>query len=310
MSLNETKNEIISVSYTYAGGSHAGQVRERNEDVFVMSPTLGLFLVVDGMGGHECGDIAAQTAAKTIQTSISRIEDIPEIKLRDAIILANNAVTETAVNRSVRMGAVLTGMLIDENIATVGHVGDTRLYKIRNETIDKLTTDHSIVGDLENDGLLSEQRLMRHPRRSEVIRCLGLEAKEFDGEDFVDIFQVSFEPDSAFLLCSDGLTDLVMTSRILEIIKENAGSPKAVVEQLIAEANELGGCDNITVIFISGRDFALEVSERIYSPARKSKNGGLFSRFFGRLAWIVLGIIAGFAAAYFLLTKYHDLLSR
>ena len=217
-------------------------------------------MVVDGMGGYERGEIAAEIAAETIQTGVRKIEDSIHIRLRDSIILANNSIFESTQDGKAEMGCVLTALFIEEDVATVGHIGDTRLYKIHQNKIEKLTNDHSVVGELEEHGGLSEQRLMEHPRRNEVTRCLGFEKKTFEESNFVDIFETSFEKDSAFLLCSDGLSDLLTTKQTLEIIQQSAENPQLIIKNLIDKANELGGKDNITAIFIGGQKFANSVS--------------------------------------------------
>jgi PPM family protein phosphatase len=296
------KTEIFSINYFCSAGTDVGRQRDNNEDFYVFDAKHDFFMVVDGMGGHEKGEVAAKLAAQTIQTAIRKIESSANIRLRDSIILANNAVFKAAVKESTNMGCVLTAALIENEIVTVGHIGDTRLYKIRKGKINKLTTDHSIVGMLEEEGNLSETRLLEHPQRNEVTRCVGIAERTFEDEDFVDILQTEFEKDAAFLLCSDGLSDLLTTAQIFEIIEQNADSPQVIIEKLISKANEASGKDNITVIFIGGKDFADEVYHRLNKPVLTKKQK-FFSLFSTRLAFLIYGLMSGGAIMYFLFSN-------
>jgi len=281
---------IVSIPFLCAAGTDVGQKREHNEDAFVFDAEHGFFMVVDGMGGHEKGEVAARIAAETIQNGIRKIENSPEIRLRDSIILANNAIYERARKDSSDMGCVLTALLVENDSVTVGHIGDTRLYKIRDGKINRITNDHSLVGMLEEEGELSEKRLLEHPRRNEVTRCVGFEEKSLESEDFVEIYQTDFEADAAFLLCSDGLSDLLTTAQIFQVIEENADSPQIIVEKLLAKANESGGKDNITVIFIAGKDFAEITLKQKNAPTSSRKIVGFI---LNPWAFLIYGILLG-----------------
>ena len=154
------------------------------------------------------------------------------------------------------MACVLTAALVDNGRATIGHVGDTRLYKLREDSIQKVTRDHSPVGEREDAHELSELEAMRHPRRNEVYRDVGSEPHELIDTDFVDVEDISFEPDSALLLCSDGLSDLLESATIVDVVRRYAGAPETVVRTLIEMANAEGGKDNITVVYVEGEHFA------------------------------------------------------
>ena len=134
------------------------------------------------------------------------------------------------------MACVLTVVVVDDGRAVVGHVGDTRLYKLRGGAIEKVTRDHSPVGEREDAREISELDAMRHPRRNEVYRDVGSEPHAALDPDFIDLFEMPFEPDAALLLCSDGLTDLVGSSAINEIARHLAGRPHEVVNELIKTA--------------------------------------------------------------------------
>jgi hypothetical protein len=154
------------------------------------------------------------------------------------------------------MACVLTVALVEASAITIGHVGDTRLYKIREDRIEKVTRDHSPVGEREDSNELSEEQAMRHPRRHEVYRDVGSEKHDPSDTDFVDIEEIPFEPDSALLLCSDGLSDLIDSATIARTVREYAGDPESVVRALIDSANSAGGRDNVTVVYVEGEQFA------------------------------------------------------
>src|SRR3954466_8520484 len=158
--------------YLYAASSDVGSVRPNNEDRVYCDEARGFFLVVDGMGGHEAGEQAAEIAVERIRIRLERQTGAVEQRLREAITLANNAIYQSAQEQPEweGMACVLTAAVIEEGQVTVGHVGDSRLYRIKRGTIEKITRDHSPVGEQEDSGELTEREAMRHPRRNEVYR--------------------------------------------------------------------------------------------------------------------------------------------
>jgi PPM family protein phosphatase len=158
-----------------AGGSDPGRVRDNNEDRFHCDPGRGIFIVVDGVGGHAGGEIAAETALLQVRTRLERASGSAEERLREAITLANNEVYRLSRTNAewTGMACVLTAALVQDHQVTIGHVGDSRLYKLRSGAIEKLTHDHSPVGEREDAGELDELEAMRHPRRHEVFRDVG-----------------------------------------------------------------------------------------------------------------------------------------
>ncbi|HMB91172.1 MAG TPA: right-handed parallel beta-helix repeat-containing protein, partial [Rhodothermales bacterium] len=154
-----------------------------------------------------------------------------------------------------QMACVLTVAIVGEDRIIAAHVGDTRLYKIRTQGIEKLTRDHSFVGVQEDEHSLSEAEAMRHPRRNEILRDVGSDLHEPNDDHFIEIVETVFEPDAALLLCSDGLTDLVPSRELVRLVYEHAGHPQAATDALIQAANEAGGTDNITVIVVEGVAF-------------------------------------------------------
>jgi len=246
------------VKFRSAGLTDVGSQRLVNEDRFHADSARGLFIVVDGVGGQAAGGRAADLALDVIRGRLTSGRAPSADGIREAITAANNEVLRQAEARPEwnGMACVLTVAMIDGDRALVGHVGDTRLYKVHAGTIQKITADHSPVGEREDAGEISEVEAMQHPRRNEVYRDVGSERHEQGDADFVDVRETSWEPDAALLLCSDGLTDLVASDAILSVIRKCAGYPDKVAHQLVKAANDNGGKDNITVVYVEGEQFA------------------------------------------------------
>jgi serine/threonine protein phosphatase PrpC len=210
-----------------------------------------------------------------IRIRLERHTGSVEQRLREAITLANNAIYEAAQKHPEwkGMACVLTAAVIEGEQITAGHVGDSRLYKVKRGHIEKVTHDHSPVGEREDSGELSEAEAMQHPRRNEVYRDVGSAERTPDAEDFIEIFEMPFEPDSALLLCSDGLSDAVSSEKILRIIEANAGDRWATVRALISAANEVGK-DNVSAILVEGDAFAASLGRR---SRREDGDGALNS---------------------------------
>jgi serine/threonine protein phosphatase PrpC len=240
-----------------AGNTNPGLLREVNEDRFHFDPARGLFMVIDGVGGQAAGGKAADTALGMLRARLERETGPIAWRLREAIAIANNEIHRLAGLRTEwsGMACVLTAVVIRNGSAIVGHVGDTRLYKLRRGHIEKVTRDHSPVGEREDARQISELDAMQHPRRNEVYRDVGSELHEPADTDFIDVQEISFEPDAALLLCTDGLTDLVHSSSINQIVRRSAGRPHEVVTALIEAANKAGGKDNVTVVYVEGEQF-------------------------------------------------------
>lgn len=248
----------VRASLRAAGSSHPGLVRDHNEDRFHYDPDRGIFIVVDGVGGQAAGEKAAEAALAQIRERLERETGPVESRIREAITNANAEVLRLARLRPEwhGMACVLTVVVVDGGQAAVGHVGDTRLYKVRAGRVQKLTKDHSPVGEREDAGELTEAEAMRHPRRNEVYRDVGSEEHRLDDPGFIDSFTVPFETDSALVICSDGLSDLVNAETIRQRVDAYAGHPYEVTRALIDAANDAGGKDNVTVVYIEGSRFA------------------------------------------------------
>lgn len=175
--------------------SDTGRLRERNEDRYLCDPANGVFLVVDGLGGHAAGELAAETAVEVIRAA--ELTSGPSI--REAIARANNRIFELAGERPEHRGmaCVLTLAVVRDGKLSIGHVGDSRLYLIWRGAIRKLTSDHSPVGEEEDAGELSEAEAMRHPRRNEVFRDVGSRLRAAADGGFIQTLQCHFRPDAA-----------------------------------------------------------------------------------------------------------------
>jgi PPM family protein phosphatase len=278
-----------------AGVTDTGRQRDVNEDRFYVDAMRGIFFVIDGVGGHAAGGKAADVALARVRERLERETGTVADRIREAITIANNEIHRLAATRPEwdGMACVLTAVVLRDDRATVGHVGDTRLYVIRRGQLEKITRDHSPVGEREDAGELGELEAMRHPRRNEVYRDIGSDAHDPADEEFVDIQEVAFERDSALLLCSDGLTDLVDSTTILGIVTRFAGDPQRVAAALVEAANDAGGKDNVTAVYIEGAGFsapAAAVPQRTTSE-HPAKRGHL-------AAWLTAtAVVAGLAAA-------------
>jgi serine/threonine protein phosphatase PrpC len=290
--------------------SDPGRERENNEDRVLCDPERGIYAVIDGVGGESGGEIAAQTALEILQARLSRRTTDAARLVREAIALANKQIWERAqANPALAgMACVLTVAVVDGDQATIGHVGDSRLYLLRPGEIRKITKDHSPIGSREDVGEISESEAMSHPRRNEIFRDVGSAPHEPDEEGFIDVTRIVFPPDAALLLCSDGLSDLVTSGTILSTAEAHAGDPRQAVAELIAAANAAGGKDNISVVLVEGERYAAGVKAagspsatttstrldlRRSQHASRSEMGRLWAAFASRPAFLVYGLVLG-----------------
>jgi len=236
-----------------------GRRRVRNEDAYVFEPPL--FGIADGMGGARAGEVAAGIAAAALK---DRRRDVDgEASLEAIIAEANRLVWERSVAdpHTAGMGTTVTVAFVDTASERVvfGHVGDSRAYRLRADELEQITTDHSLVAELVQSGVLTPEEAERHPQRSAITRAVGTE-RAIDA----DVFSVPGQPGDLFLLCSDGLTDMLSEDEIAEVLLAADRDPAAAAEALVAAANEHGGEDNITVVL-----FELEEGEPEEQPAQE-----------------------------------------
>ena len=228
-----------------AGRTHPGQVRRRNEDSYVLDPPL--FAVADGMGGAQAGEVASRLTAAAFREYHEADALPPDERLQSIIQEANRRIYERARADSDAsgMGTTVTAALLTGGRVTLGHVGDSRAYRIRDGELEQLTDDHSLVADLMRSGRLTPEEAEAHPQRSVITRALGT-----DPEVDVDTLSVELEPGDVFLLCSDGLTTMVGDEDILGVLGA-APTLDDAAKELVRAANTGGGEDNVTVVLFS-----------------------------------------------------------
>jgi len=219
-----------------------GRQRSENEDsLFIRAP---IFVVADGMGGAQAGEVASKTAADAFDRALP--EGSPELFLRETIEEANRRIHDLARADPSKagMGTTITAAIVDAQTEEVGigHVGDSRAYRLRRGRLERLTRDHSLVEEMRRKGQITDAQAEDHPQRSIITRALGPEP-----EVEVDLQTVPAAPGDVFMLCSDGLTTMVSEERIAAVLS-GATSMREAVRTLIDEANGAGGRDNITAL--------------------------------------------------------------
>jgi PPM family protein phosphatase len=227
-----------------------GRKRRRNEDAYVCEPPL--FAIADGMGGAQAGEVASRLAAASLRESGA--DGGGEQRIVDLIQEANRRVYDRSTTdpKTSGMGTTITVALIENGQVAFGHVGDSRAYLIRDGRMEQVTEDHSLVNELLKSGKLSREEAETHPQRSVITRALGT-----DPDVDVDTFTIETQVGDIFLLCSDGLTDMVDELTILQLVERNRADINAALKQLVRAANRGGGEDNITVVAFEVDDAAV-----------------------------------------------------
>ena len=256
---------------SFYGLTDMGRQRTNNEDAFVaeqLDSNTVLAVAIDGVGGYEGGEVAAEIA----QTEIPKyLQDFPNGErlelLKQAVVCANNAIFDRRQVDTARssMSCVLTSAIVDKQrkVIDMVHVGDTRLYQFHHGELRKLSHDHSLIGYREEMGDLTEEQAMHHPQRNVISRDVGSAKHEVADRDFLEAEEFPLLPNSIFLLCSDGLTDLITSKQIIAIL-ETEKSLKSKAQSLIDAANEAGGKDNVTVVLV---EYTAEEKEK---PVRQA----------------------------------------
>ncbi|MEK0313191.1 Stp1/IreP family PP2C-type Ser/Thr phosphatase [Cohnella sp. 56] len=235
--------------------SHIGRVRQLNEDrawIGVTPGGLTAAAVADGMGGHNAGDVASTLAIDSLARSLSAWEEAlsgpeAEDRLKAIVLAANAAVFEAAANHAQyhNMGTTVVVALLDEREGLIGHIGDSRAYRVRGGAIEQLTEDHTLVNELTRSGQLSREEAAHHPRRNVLTRALGT-----DADVSVDLQRIDMLAGDRLLICSDGLSALVEKELILDTMDTEGVTLEQRAERLIALALTAGGDDNVTVALI------------------------------------------------------------
>jgi len=247
-----------------AGATDIGKLREADEDAFLIDDERGLYLVADGMGGHQGGGYASKKALEIIRDEIIKLEQIQDIT-QPLQTLGDRTLTQTRLLRGIQrtnqelfetsirepqlrgMGTTLTALQFDNKYANIAHIGDSRAYQIREGKIIQLSEDHSWVQEQVKMGVLSQEEARNHPLKNIITRSIGHER-----EIKVDLFKTEYQTKDKYILCSDGLTNMVSDEEILKTIQEM--EMQTAIAKLIERANEEGGYDNITIILVEVLD--------------------------------------------------------
>ncbi|HJP05622.1 MAG TPA: Stp1/IreP family PP2C-type Ser/Thr phosphatase [Gammaproteobacteria bacterium] len=239
--------------------SDVGKVRDHNEDAIGSNLDAGLYVLADGMGGYNAGEVASSIAVKTViglATEACLREDRSALEvdtgmmrqtivLRDAIARANKIIHQTAQSQASceGMGTTIVACLFYDDRMSIAHVGDSRLYRMRKNRLEQITMDHSLLQELVDRGFYSREEAERSTNRNYVTRALGVESTVQ-----VELNEVPVEPEDVFLLCSDGLPDMVDDEDIHLTISTFSANLETVGQQLIQLSNDHGGKDNVSVI--------------------------------------------------------------
>jgi serine/threonine protein phosphatase PrpC len=245
----------------FFGATDVGRRRKNNEDYFGIFEEDQLFVVADGMGGHAAGEIASSTAVQAVAEFVALTAKETDItwpwgvdpslsmvanRLKTAVRFGNQKVLDLSLTQAdyEGMATTIVGVLFENATAHIAHVGDSRLYLINGEGIRQVTVDHSWVLEQVAQGVLTHDQARTHPLRNVVTRAIGA-APDLN----VDITSHDMAVGDILLMCSDGLSGMVLDADLERLVRENA-DPKTTAEVLIAEANAHGGEDNITVLII------------------------------------------------------------
>ena len=259
----------LNMKMEFAAKSDMGKVRTNNEDSFFVEPEIGLFIVADGMGGHASGEVASKMAceiiSKNLKTSLANNDDTdktqvifgennpgiskPANSLLSAIRLANRVIYEasTTMSQNQGMGTTLVAVLARDNSYIISWVGDSRIYLARHGQLQQLTSDHSLVQEQVNKGLITNEQAETSEFKNVLTRALGT-AEEVQA----DIAETPAFEDDYLILCSDGLTRMVSDQIILDTIKKY-DNPDAICNELIDLAIKAGGRDNVTAVVLSNK---------------------------------------------------------
>jgi protein phosphatase len=255
----------LKAKFRCVGLTDTGKVREHNEDTIAFDADIGLLVLADGMGGYNAGEVASGIAVKTIlnlvRESVDR-QDLravdresgmsrPSIILRDAIHRANKIIYQTARTQPncEGMGTTVVSVLFFDNKASIAHVGDSRLYRLRGEKFEQLTMDHSLLQELVDRGFYSAEEAQRAANKNYVTRALGVEPSVD-----VEVQDVPVQKGDTFALCSDGLSDMVEDDDMHLTLSTFSANLDTVAKQLIQLANDNGGRDNISVVMANVLD--------------------------------------------------------
>lgn len=242
-----------------SGLTDVGSVRDHNEDAISSDESLGLAILADGMGGHRGGEVASaitvSTVLETLTKKLKKIKDggtdeatgysLESLAVHDAIIKANaNVLASSSENKQYQgMGTTIVVLLFYDNRFTVAHVGDSRLYRLRGGILEQITRDHSLMQELIDRGFYTPEQARQSLNKNLVTRAVGV-----DENIQIDVQEDVAQVDDIYLLCSDGVTDMIEDSLIHEILMDNSASLEKAAAELVRQANSHGGKDNISAL--------------------------------------------------------------
>lgn len=286
-----TDTEFISGSNSFiswGARSDVGLVREHNEDSFLLRTPL--FAVCDGMGGHAAGEVASSIAVKVIGEEAPNTAD--DVLLGAAIEAANQAVIEAPQKGIGKpgMGSTASAIFIEGNQMAVAHVGDSRIYLLHHGTLVRVTHDHSYVEELVDSGQITADEARNHPSRSVVTRALGS-----DPEMYADHFTLEVSDGDRIILCSDGLSSMILDDEIESIAVSNI-TPQNAADSLVSAALTAGGADNITVIVVDILD------DGLVEKNRRRFTRGILATSISIIALLVVSLVI---AVLFIRSEYY-----
>lgn len=252
----------MALRIQFAGNTHVGMKRTHNEDNLRVVGEQNLYMVADGMGGHASGEVASEMAVDTLADFFEQTADDDEItwpykmdkglkyeenRLTAGIKLANLRIYETAAQNSSQrgMGTTMVALFFSGNEAFFGHVGDSRIYRLRGDELTQVTEDHSLLNDYIKMKDLTEQEIENFPHKNVIVRALGMKETVQ-----VDVAHEKPQPGDLYMLCSDGLNGMINDATIRDIMIEQRDDLEACCNKLIEAANDNGGTDNITVVVV------------------------------------------------------------
>jgi protein phosphatase len=270
----------LSNALTMACSTDPGMVRSHNEDSLAIEPGIGLAVLADGMGGYNAGEVASGIAVALIREEVrkaladsdpSRAEASPTLRaervLREQAAKANASIFKSAQDQPqyAGMGTTLVTVLFANNQVTVAHIGDSRLYRLRGDSFEQVTRDHSLLQEQIDSGMISKEDARHSMNKNLVTRALGV-----DPEVETEIHSYEVLPGDIYLLCSDGLSDMIPEPEIHSTLDTLKANLQLAADQLVQTANDYGGRDNVSVVLV-------QVNERF------SSEGGWMSRF---MSWL------------------------
>jgi PPM family protein phosphatase len=261
----------VSKAIKVARVSHVGRLREHNEDAVASDMSIGLVLLADGMGGYKAGEVASEIAVLMIASELTEamqsksrlFKAEPDLLPASNMLISAVEKTNTAIFQIAQfqpecagMGTTLVAGIFVDNKLVLGHIGDSRMYRLRRDVFEQLTEDHSLVQEQINAGLITTAQAKVSRNKNLVTRALGI-----DPAVELELQELAVEVGDKYLLCSDGLSDLLSDAEIAQILKEKESDIEAAADSLVEKANDYGGLDNISVVITTVEEsFAAEKS--------------------------------------------------